>query len=152
MAIVLEIFSCRACFLPTLQNKFNPKVPELKVTGVSLPNKRIYSYLCLSHWLLRKGLLALYNFQRQEITFCCCSAAKSCPTHCEPMDCCTPGSPVLHHLPELAQIPVHWVGDAIQPSHPLPPILPQKGTPFSQYRRIFFNEMKLHGLSPHTQC
>ena len=35
------------------------------------------------------------------------------------MDCSTPGSPVLHHLLELAQTHVHWVGDAIQPSHPL---------------------------------
>ena len=36
-----------------------------------------------------------------------------------PMDCSTPGFPVLHHLLELAQTHVHWVGDAIQPSHPL---------------------------------
>ena len=35
------------------------------------------------------------------------------------MDCSTPGFPVLHHLPELAQTHVHWVGDAIQPFHPL---------------------------------
>ena len=35
------------------------------------------------------------------------------------MDCSVPGFPVLHHLPELAQICVHWVSDAIQPSHPL---------------------------------
>ena len=35
------------------------------------------------------------------------------------MDCSTPGFPVLHYLPELAQTHVHWVGDAIQPSHPL---------------------------------
>ena len=35
------------------------------------------------------------------------------------MDCSTPGFPVLPQLPELAQIPVHKVGDAIQPSHPL---------------------------------
>ena len=35
------------------------------------------------------------------------------------MDCSTPGFPVLHQLPELAQTHVHWVGDAIQPSHPL---------------------------------
>ena len=34
------------------------------------------------------------------------------------MDCTTPGSPVLHHLPEFAQIHVHWVSDAIQPPHP----------------------------------
>ena len=35
------------------------------------------------------------------------------------MDWNTLGSSVLHYLPELAQIHVHWVGDAIQPSHPL---------------------------------
>ena len=37
----------------------------------------------------------------------------------DPMDCSTPGFPVHHQLPELAQTHVHWVGDAIQPSHPL---------------------------------
>ena len=35
------------------------------------------------------------------------------------MDCNTPGLPVPHHLPDLAQTHAHWVGDAIQPSHPL---------------------------------
>ena len=44
---------------------------------------------------------------------CCCSVAKSCPTLWDPMDCSTSGSPGLHHLPELAQIHVHWVDDAI---------------------------------------
>ena len=38
---------------------------------------------------------------------------------CDPMDCSTPGFPVLHHLPGLAQTHVHWISDAIQPSHPL---------------------------------
>ena len=38
----------------------------------------------------------------------------------DPMDCSTPGSPVLLCLPEFAQIYVHWVSDSIQPSHPLP--------------------------------
>ncbi|XP_070214701.1 phosphopantothenoylcysteine decarboxylase isoform X2 [Bos mutus] len=45
--------------------------------------------------------------------------AQSCLTFCNPMDCSTPGFPVLHHLPELAQTHVHRVDDAIQPSHPL---------------------------------
>ena len=35
------------------------------------------------------------------------------------MDYSTPGIPVHHQLLELAQTHVHWVGDAIQPSHPL---------------------------------
>ena len=47
------------------------------------------------------------------------SVAQSCPTLCDPMDCSTPGFPVHHQLPELAQTNVHWVGDAIQLSHPL---------------------------------
>ena len=47
-----------------------------------------------------------------------CSVAQSCPILWDPMDCSTPGFPVLHHLPESAQTHAHWVGDAIQPSHP----------------------------------
>ena len=53
-----------------------------------------------------------------------CLVIQSCLTLYDPMDCSMPGLLVLHHLPELAQIHVHWVSDAIQPSHPLP-------TPFS---------------------
>ena len=44
-----------------------------------------------------------------------------CLTLCNPMDCSMPGFPVLHHLPELAQIHVHLVSDAIQPSCPIIP-------------------------------
>ena len=47
------------------------------------------------------------------------SVAQSCLTFCHPMDWKTPGFPVHHQLPELAQTPVHWVGDTIQPSDPL---------------------------------
>ena len=60
-----------------------------------------------------------YTFELIIIIYCCCSVSQSCPTLCDPMDCCMPGFPVLHHLPELAQTPAHWVGDSIQPSHPL---------------------------------
>ena len=47
------------------------------------------------------------------------SVAQSCVTLCDPMDCSPPGFPVHHQLPESTQTYVHWVGDAIQPSHPL---------------------------------
>ena len=47
------------------------------------------------------------------------SIAQSCPTLCNPMDCSTPGLPLHHQIPEFIQTHVHWVGDAIQPSHPL---------------------------------
>ena len=47
------------------------------------------------------------------------SVAQSGPTLCDPIDCSTPGLPVHHQLPEFTQTHAHWVGDAIQPSHPL---------------------------------
>ena len=47
------------------------------------------------------------------------SVAQSHLTLCDPRDCSTPGFPVHYQLPELAQTHVHWVGDTIQPSHPL---------------------------------
>ena len=49
----------------------------------------------------------------------CCLVSQLCLTLCDPMDCSTPGFPVLHHLPELSQTHVDWVDDAIQKSHPL---------------------------------
>ena len=53
----------------------------------------------------------------------CFSVSQWCPTLCNRMDCSTPGFPVLHCLLELAQTHVPRVGDAIQPSHPLLPLL-----------------------------
>ena len=47
------------------------------------------------------------------------SVAQSCPTLCNPMNRSTPGLLVHHQLLEFTQTHVHWVGDAIQPSHPL---------------------------------
>ena len=46
------------------------------------------------------------------------SVAQTCPTLCDPMNHSTPGLPVHHQLSEFTQTHVHWVGDAIQPSHP----------------------------------
>ena len=45
------------------------------------------------------------------------SVAQLCLTLCDPMNRSTPGLPVHHQLPEFTQTHVHWVGDAIQPSH-----------------------------------
>ena len=49
------------------------------------------------------------------------SVPQSCPTLCDPMNCSTAGLPVYHQLPESTQTHVHWVGDAISPSHPVIP-------------------------------
>ena len=54
----------------------------------------------------------------------CCSVTQLCLTFDDPVDCSTPGFPALHYLLELAQTHVHWVGDAIQPSHFLSPSSP----------------------------
>ena len=51
------------------------------------------------------------------------SVAQSCPTLCDPMNCGTPGLRVHHQFPKSTQTHVHWVGDAIQPSHPLSSLL-----------------------------
>ena len=66
----------------------------------------IYSMKSIPHWTLL------------------CSVTQSCLTLCKPMGCSTPGFPVLHYLPELVQIHVHWVGDAIPLSYPLSPLSP----------------------------
>jgi len=56
----------------------------------------------------------------------CCLVKKSCSlwTLCDPKDCSAPGFPGLRYLPEFDQTHVHWVGDAIQPSHSLSPTTP----------------------------
>ena len=72
------------------------------------PCKALYqTFIIVKSWLLINTMN------------CCCSVAQSCLTLCDPVDCSTPGSSVLHYLLELAQTHVHWVGDAIQSSHPL---------------------------------
>ena len=69
------------------------------------------------------------------------SVAQSCPTLRDPMNHSTPGLPVHHQLPEFTQILVHWVGDAIQPSHPL--LSPSPPAPIPPSIRAFSNESTL---------
>ena len=61
-----------------------------------------------------------------------------CPNLCDPMNCSTPGLPVHHKLPEFTQTHAHQVGDAIQPSHPLSPLLLLPPIPPSI--KVFSNE------------
>ena len=64
-----------------------------------------------------------------------------CLTFCDPMDCSTPGFPVLHCLPEFAQIHVQCVNNAIQSSHPL---LPSPAFNLSQHQGLFKWICSLH--------
>ena len=50
---------------------------------------------------------------------CCCSVTKLCSTVSDPVNCSSPGFPVLYYLPEFEQTHVCWVSDAIHPFHPL---------------------------------
>ena len=63
------------------------------------------------------------------------SVAQLCPTLCDPLNCSTPGLPVHHQLLELTQTHVHWVGDAIQPTHPLSS--PSPALNLSQHQGLF---------------
>ena len=96
---------------------------------LALPYRLMYKtnvnyYMLMKFVVIYYALLLFVNKSSYSQSYgfsSCSSVAQSCPTLCNPMDCSTPGFPVPHHLPELAQTPVHWVGDAIQPSRPLSP-------------------------------
>ena len=64
------------------------------------------------------------------------SVSQSCLTLCIPMNCSTPGLPVYHRLPESTQTHVHWVSDAIQPSHLLLSLSPPAPN-LSQHQNLF---------------
>ena len=74
------------------------------------------------------------------------SITQSCPTLYDPMNCSTPGLPVHHQLLETTKTHVHWVIDAIQPSHPLsspsPPALK-----LSQHQSLFKWISSLHQVA-----
>ena len=77
--------------------------------------------------ILRHSAFFMVQLSHPYITtekIMCLLVAQSCPTLWDPMDCRMPGSPVLHHLPELVPTHVHWVSDVIQPPHPLLPPSP----------------------------
>ena len=83
---------------------------------------------------VKLNIFQQYDMNNSYIQFS--SVTQSCSTLCDPMDCSTPGFPVHHHLPELAQTHVHRVSDAIQPSHPLSsPSLPAFN--LSQHQGLF---------------
>ena len=77
---------------------------------------------------------------------CCCSVAQLCLTLCNPTDSSMPGFPVLHYLLEFAQTHVHWVDDAIQPSHPLSPPSPP-ALNLSQHQGLFQWVSSLHQMA-----
>ena len=74
------------------------------------------------------------------------SIAQLCLTLCDPVDCNAPGFPVHHQLLDLAQIHVHRVGDAIQPSHLL--LSPSPSAFSLSQHQVFSSECILHSRWP----
>ena len=100
----------------------NPGLPRCRRILYQLNHKgshkedvvHIYNGIQLSHKKEKNS-----SIWRHMNRPCCCSVAKSRLNLCNLMDCSTPEFPVHHQPPELAQTPVHQVGDAIHPFHPL---------------------------------
>ena len=82
------------------------------------------------------------------------SVTQSCLTLCNPMNRSMPGFPVHHQLPQSTQIHVHWIGDAIQPSHPLsspsPPAINLSQYESFQMSQLFVSGGQSIGISAST--
>ena len=101
------------------------------------PMKSCWNLDCL--WFLQVLTLSF------KILYCC-SVTKSSPTLRNPMNCSTPGFSVLYYVLKFTQTHVHWVGDAIQPSHPLwPPSPPALN--LSQHQVLFQWVGSLHQVA-----
>ena len=122
---------------------------KIKRLADSVPWWGGVSWLADSHRLTvssRRGLRERARTVFFLFIICCCSVTKSCATLCGPMDCSTSGLPVFHCLPQFSQTHVHWVSDAIQPSHPLsPPSSPALALP--QHHGLFQWVSSLHQVA-----
>ena len=94
--------------------------------------------------LVYHGILFLHSFL--VLLFQFSSVAQLCLTLCNAMDCSMLGFPVHQQLPEFTQTHVHWVGDAIQPSHPLSS-LSSLSLNLSQHQGLFKWVSSLHQVT-----
>ena len=118
-------------------------------TGISLNFCQAFKQVYLTSQydlsvLIQTDLSKNFEFSSKNNNHC--SAAQSCLTLCDPMDCSTPGFPLLHCQLELAQTHVHWVDDVIQPSHPLSFSSPPASN-LSQHQGLFQWVSSLHQVA-----
>ena len=95
-----------SCYKVFMINSFN----SMSYVVFSFLFREKYFAICL---LISSLNYRLFRSVKCYIGFCCRSVAKLCLTLCDPMDCSTPGSSVLHCLLGFAQIHVFWISDAI---------------------------------------
>ena len=100
--------------IPLFIGSFDFLAPPLGMWDLSSPTRN-------QTILPTSGAQSLNHWMAWEVpgSFQFSPVPQSCPTLCDPMNCSMPGFPVHHQLLELTQNHVHWVGNAIQPSHPL---------------------------------
>ena len=97
-------------------------------------------------WIWESWVKLLLLFRMLGFQIWVSSVTQSCVWLCNSMDCSMPGLPVHHQLPDLTQTHVHWVGDVIQPSHPLSfPSLPAFN--LSQHQGFFTWISSLHQVA-----
>ena len=120
-----------------IQSIYNIDSFRKSVSRSSIPTYQ-FSSVAQSRWTIVGKVMSLLFNMLSQFT----SVAQSCPTLSNPMDCSTPGLSVHHQLPEFTQTHVHWVGDAIQPPHPLSS--PSPPTSIITSIRVFSNESVLH--------
>ena len=108
-----------------------PSEPPGKMENTGVSSLSILQRNILTQEYLNWALLHCW-----WLSFQFSSVVQSCPTLRNPMNRSTSGLPVHHQFPEPTQIHVHWVGDAIQSSHPLSsPSLPTLN--LSQHQGLF---------------
>ena len=97
-----------------LLSKPPPPIPTYKVFSVDIIWLPFWSNLCFLGCWYELVLIVCWTCLLTEDSVVCCSVTELCPTLWDLMDCSMPGSPALHHLQELGQTHVYWVGNAIQ--------------------------------------
>ena len=105
------------------------------------PGKTYLKVLCHLRFRLTPQLQHVFLIIASQFSVQFNSVTQLCPTLCNPMNRSTPGLPVHHQIPEFTQTHVHWVSDAIQPTHPLSS--PSPPTFNLSQHQVFSNESVL---------
>ena len=146
-SVVKKMYICTTC--AHTPKHFNPSPSRCWTFHRNLVAKTIAGVVLILWWIrnnLRKMSIytdthntesAIHQFSSVQFSRLVVSNS------CDPMDRSMPGLPVHHQLPEFTQTHVHWVGDAIQPSHPLSSPSPPAPNP-SQHQGLFQWVSSLH--------